>query len=82
VRSALNRYSILWAAGLIAGIGAFANLVAGPSPARVLVPAGLLLLLAAYYRLMRTGPRRVTAAEIEDRLRSGRPTLVEVYSDY
>lgn len=82
MRSALNRYSFLWAAGLIAGIGLFANLVAGPSPARVLVPAGLLLLLAAYYRVMRTGPSRLKAAEIEGRLRSGQPTLVEVYSDY
>jgi len=82
VRSALNRYSFLWAAGLVAGIGVFANLVAGPTPVRVLVPAGLLLLLAAYQRLMRTGAGRLTAAEIGGRLRSGRPTLVEVYSDY
>jgi len=82
VRSVLNRYSALWAAGLVAGIGLFANLVSGPSPARVLVPAGLLALLGVYYRLMRTGPGRLGMPEVEARLRSGLPTLVEVYSDF
>jgi hypothetical protein len=82
VRSVLNRYSALWAAGLVAGIGLFANLVSGPSPARVLVPAGLLGLLGVYYRLMRTGLGRLGMPEVEARLRSGLPTLVEVYSDF
>lgn len=82
MRSVLNRYSALWAAGLVAGIGLFANLVSGPSPARVLVPAGLLGLLGVYYRLMRTGPGRLGMPEVEARLRSGLPTLVEVYSDF
>lgn len=82
MRPILNRYSALWAAGLIAGIGVFANLVAGPSPARILVPVGLLVLLGVYYRRMRTGPGRLSMAEIEARLKSGLPTLVEVYSDY
>lgn len=82
MRSVLNRYSVFWAAGLVAGIGIFANLVAGPSPARVLIPAVLLAALAGYYRLMRTGPGRLTAAEVTARVESGRPVLVEFYSDY
>ncbi len=82
MRSILNRYSALWAASLVAAIGLFANLVAGPSPARILVPAALLAGLAGYYRLMRTGPGRLSAADVEARVKAGRPVLVEFYSDY
>jgi hypothetical protein len=46
------------------------------------VPAGLLALLGVYYRLMRTGPGRLSAAEVEARLKGGLPTVVEVYSDF
>ncbi len=78
----MQQHSFLLAALLLLGALGFALLGSGFPARRIAVIVAVAAGLAAFYFVMRPQPSAVVSiAAVEQELRSGRPTVLEVYSD-
>ncbi len=82
MRETLQQHSFL--VGAVLGIGglSLALLGAGLQPRRVAVVLAAVAAAGGFYLLFRSGPTAASAAAVARAVGSGRPVLVEVYSDF